>query len=63
MFHWGQECVDAAETGASELQNVKSVVAAYPLEEVGLARGHGNDARDWSYPLQWAVFGEHFHLD
>ena len=53
----------AAETGASELQNVKSVVAAYPLEKGGLARDHGNGAREWSDPLQWAVFGEHFHLD
>lgn len=55
--------MDAAETGASELQNVKSVVAAYPLAEGGLARGHGNDAREWSYPLQWTVFGENFHFD
>lgn len=55
--------MDAAETGASELQNVKSVAAAYSLEKGGLARGHGNGAREWRDPLQWAVFGEHFHLD
>lgn len=53
----------AAETGASELKNVKSVVAAYTLEKGGLARGYGNGAREWSDPLQWAIFGEHFHLD
>lgn len=52
-----------AETQASELQNVKSVVAAYTLEKGGLARGYGDGAREWGDPLQWAVFGEHFHLD
>lgn len=52
----------AAETGARELQNVKRVGAAYPLEKGGLARGRGNGTREWSDPLKWALFGEHFHL-